>query len=39
MIFYSVKSPAYAGDFFGVRKEDETALETVKVIFEKTYKK
>ncbi|CDG19747.1 conserved protein of unknown function [Xenorhabdus poinarii G6] len=33
LIFYSVKSPAYAGDFFGARKDDETALTIVKGFF------
>ncbi|CDL82804.1 conserved hypothetical protein [Xenorhabdus szentirmaii DSM 16338] len=37
--FYSIKSPAYAGDFFGRRKENETVLEIVKDIFGEIYKK
>ncbi|PHM44747.1 hypothetical protein Xmau_01460 [Xenorhabdus mauleonii] len=39
LIIYSIKSPAYAGDFFADKKEDETDLEIVKVIFEETNKK
>lgn len=39
LIFYFVKSPAYAGDFFILRKDNETSLEIVKVIFEKIDKK
>ncbi|CCW31320.1 conserved hypothetical protein [Xenorhabdus nematophila F1] len=35
---YSIKSPAYAGDFFAHRKDDETDLEIVKDIFQEVNK-